>query len=491
MRPQVDSAAESRQAVAVLVLLTCVGLALRLISAGSGLWIDEIYSLVDSFRLPLREIVTTYRHDNHHPFYSALARVAILLFGESAWSVRLPSILFGTATIPMLYLLGRQVTTRREALFAAALLTVSYHHVWFSQNARGYVLLAWCTVAATWLLLRLLDERRWPIAAAYALVVGVGAYTHLTMVFIAAGQLPAAIIHVLRTSPPAERRRTAGAVMVAFGLAAVATLAFYAPSLAQLIDHFMSRPSQLVGVSTPGWALLETVRGMAAGFSAGSILLGSAVAGLGAVVVAVGLVSYARRRPTAFALFLLPGVAILGGALLARGTMYPRFFFALAGFGVLVAVRGVFVAGTWIGRHRPGDPALGERLGSAVLGFLILVSAWSLTLIYRHPKQDFLGAMAYLESHRKPGDAVAVTGVTDFAYREYLGRDWTAVSDSSALNALRHGRVVWVAWGLPRYLARTAPDVLALLEQACPEPVVFRGTVGGGDIRVCALEPMP
>jgi uncharacterized membrane protein len=42
------------------------------------------------------------------------------------------------ASIGALYLLGRAVAGPTEALFAAALMTVAYHHVWFSQNARGY-----------------------------------------------------------------------------------------------------------------------------------------------------------------------------------------------------------------------------------------------------------------------------------------------------------------------------------------------------------------
>ena len=231
---------------------------------------------------------------------------------------------------------------------------------------------------------------------------------------------------------------------------------------------------------------------MVAGFSAGSLLLGIAVGAVGAVVVTVGLFSYARRDPTAFALFVAPALVVLAGALMARGTLYPRFFFALAGFGVLITVRGVVGVSEWFGRRRPGHPGAGSQLSSAGLGVLILLSAWSLPLNYRYSKQDFLGAMAYIDSHRGGPDVVAVTGVTDFAYRDYLGRrDWVAVSDTAALEALRRGHTVWVAWSLPRYLARTAPDVLALLDQACPEPVVFRGTVGGGDIRVCALEPMP
>ena len=42
-----------------------------------------------------------------------------------------------------------------HTLAAAGLLTVSYHHVWFSQNARAYTALLFFTLIATTLCLRM------------------------------------------------------------------------------------------------------------------------------------------------------------------------------------------------------------------------------------------------------------------------------------------------------------------------------------------------
>ena len=50
-----------------VVALTLVALMLRLVGSNSGLWIDEIYSLVDFFRVPLGRMVTAFPRDNHHP----------------------------------------------------------------------------------------------------------------------------------------------------------------------------------------------------------------------------------------------------------------------------------------------------------------------------------------------------------------------------------------------------------------------------------------
>ncbi len=204
--PRAGDVREDGHPMAGLIGLTILALVLRLIGANNGLWTDEIFSLVDSFRLPFGELVRSYPGDTHHPLYSLLAHVSLTIFGESAWSIRLPSILVGTASVPLLYLLGREVADRREALFAAAVLAVSYHHVWFSQNARGYVILAACAMVGTWMLLRLLATGRPGFAAGYALVTALGAYTHLTMVFLAVGQAVAVAFHLVR-APAGENRR--------------------------------------------------------------------------------------------------------------------------------------------------------------------------------------------------------------------------------------------------------------------------------------------
>ena len=122
---------------AALIALMILTAALRVIGLDGGLWLDEIFTLVDSVWQPVAQIVTVFPGNNQHTFYSVLAHVSIQAFGEEAWSLRLPALLFGAATPPVLYLFAREFTGRTEALLAGLLLAVSYHHVWFSQNARG------------------------------------------------------------------------------------------------------------------------------------------------------------------------------------------------------------------------------------------------------------------------------------------------------------------------------------------------------------------
>ncbi len=70
-----------------------------------------------------------------------LIQAAVRIWGTSEWTARLIPALIGCASIPLLYFLLRRCMPRPGALMAAALLTTSLWHVYWSQNARFYSLL--------------------------------------------------------------------------------------------------------------------------------------------------------------------------------------------------------------------------------------------------------------------------------------------------------------------------------------------------------------
>src|SRR5262249_318850 len=150
------------------------------------LWLDEVLTLTHYARPALGMILTSFPDQNQHMLYSVLGHISLDCFGESAWALRLPAVLFGVASIWALYALGGRIASRTEALLAAAMMTVSYHHVWFSQNARGYTGLLFFTLLSTWLFVRGLRAGRWPLWGGYAVSVALGFWVHLTMLFVAA-----------------------------------------------------------------------------------------------------------------------------------------------------------------------------------------------------------------------------------------------------------------------------------------------------------------
>jgi mannosyltransferase len=82
------------------------------------------------------------------PLYYLLAWLWSHPFGVHEAGLRSLSALFGTATVPVAYLAGRELVGRRTGLVAAAIVAVEPLLVWYSQDARAYALLVLLSAAA-------------------------------------------------------------------------------------------------------------------------------------------------------------------------------------------------------------------------------------------------------------------------------------------------------------------------------------------------------
>ena len=152
----------------------------------------------------------------------------------------------------------------------------------------------------------------------------------------------AAALFIEIRSPNDLRRATSRLVMplAAIVLSAALTVACYAPMLGGVIDYYVHGSGKMKGLSTPGWALLETVRGLQLGFGSQAVLAA------GAFLIGCGLWDYWRENRMAFFLLVLPGLFTILGLAVVLGKMYPRYLFPLAGFAILIVVRGAMVLGS-------------------------------------------------------------------------------------------------------------------------------------------------
>ena len=127
----------------ILILLTITGLILRLWHIGNvSFWLDE--ALTDSFsHTSFLEIWHIGMGGDNPPTFYWIEHI-MLYFGSSETVLRLVPALSGTCTIPVFYLLGREFHNRETGLVAAALLTVSPFHIYYSQEARSFTLFLFC-----------------------------------------------------------------------------------------------------------------------------------------------------------------------------------------------------------------------------------------------------------------------------------------------------------------------------------------------------------
>jgi mannosyltransferase len=171
----------------ILLTLTVLGGFLRFYQIGSeGLWIDEAFSLWMA-QHPLGEMWRwVVRIDQHPPLYYALLRLWTHIWGESEASLRSLSALFGTATIPLIYLLGRRLLDERTGLLSALILAISPFHIRLAQEARMYTLLAFSASLALYALSRITISSTRPIwpRLLYISSTAAALWTHNTAIFL-------------------------------------------------------------------------------------------------------------------------------------------------------------------------------------------------------------------------------------------------------------------------------------------------------------------
>ena len=135
-----------------------LGAFLRLITLGrQSLWLDEGISFWIVNR-PLPDLLGELsRHPR--PLHFLVLHQMVALGGDE-WLLRLPSALAGIASIGLIYALGFELFDRRTGLLAALILAFSPFHIWYSQEARFYALLAFLGLAAGWFAVRALRRNQ-------------------------------------------------------------------------------------------------------------------------------------------------------------------------------------------------------------------------------------------------------------------------------------------------------------------------------------------
>lgn len=484
-----------------LIALMAVAAVLRAIALDQQLWYDEIMTLVQSVRQPLGQIFTNYTSQNQHVLYNVLARLAFISFGDHIWTLRLPAVLFGVAAMPALYFCARQWTSAREAWLACLLLTASYHHVWFSQNARGYTGLLLWTLLSTFFFIRGMGSPETKPWLWYGVTMALGLYTHLTMGFVTVGHFLVFLWIALGEKLPSPVRptgipsaRVAGKVrirspLLGFSFAGILTFLLYAPILLQVMQKTLG-PGVKTSVASewtnPLWTLLETMRGLSAGAGGDFGWVALPVAG---ALLAAGFVSYWRENRVAIALMIVPSVITAAAMLALSHNLWPRFFFSAMGFGFVLLMRGTMRAGNWASKMA-GRPAFGATIGSTLAALMILASAISVRSAWVYPKQDFAGAMQFVDERRNPDDPVLLAGLAVLPYTEYFKRDWKPADSRAQLDGARAaGKPVWVLTTFPVFLKSRHQDVWETLETDFTMVKAFRGTIGDGDVRVYRWAP--
>lgn len=183
MQPEPETPAERARAWGLLAAALSLGVALRANALGAlSLYYDELYATRIHGLSPRNVagvIARTAFYDQHPPLYYLSALAWTQLFGISEAAVRSLSVVAGALLIPAVYLLGRDLSSRRTGAWGALVTAVFPLLVYYAREARMYAQLALLATVSTWLLVRLArgDRKRW-LLPAWVIVSAATALTH-------------------------------------------------------------------------------------------------------------------------------------------------------------------------------------------------------------------------------------------------------------------------------------------------------------------------
>jgi uncharacterized membrane protein len=140
--------------------------------------LDEATSALTA-RMPVGEIFTKFLPgDFHPPLYYSVLKYWSFVFGFSEVSLRIPSIIFGTVTIYVTYLIAKKLFSQRTAFIASTLLATSGLAIYYSQEARMYGLAAMLVAIATYLFI----NKKWLYFSLSLVLIGMTDYVSLFIV---------------------------------------------------------------------------------------------------------------------------------------------------------------------------------------------------------------------------------------------------------------------------------------------------------------------
>src|SRR3972149_1734241 len=167
---------------AVLLLILLGVFALRFHALGNlphGIYHDEAYYGLDAVSVldGARPIFFT-ANNGREPLYIYMLSLSIAAFGRTPFGLRLASVMIGTLTIPVTFLVGRALFNRRVGLLAMTICAVTFWPVALSRvsfRAGALPLFLGLAVALGWLGI---PRRNVRVAIHGGIAFGLGFKTH-------------------------------------------------------------------------------------------------------------------------------------------------------------------------------------------------------------------------------------------------------------------------------------------------------------------------
>lgn len=394
--------------------LTVLAAAVRLPTlTRQSLWLDEAQTAFEVRRSFVGMLSVVANNELTPPLYYVLMWPWTRIAGSGELALRLPSALFGIASVPAAYVAGCAVRSRRVGVLAAAFVASGAFTVWFSQEARAYALFVLLAIASIPLFVRALERPdrahvvRWAAVAALALL------THYFAAFLVG-------VEALWLLGAGRGRRL---VLAATGFLLAIEVA--------LIPLAIHQANAFPPPAVSGFQLRSHVQDLVLGFATVGYPARHVWAAVGALaLLAAAFVAFgerADRRAALLALSLAAGTLVLPiGAELAGAGLYNYRHAMGAWFPLVLAL----AVGLGVRRFAP--------VGAVVAIFVCLASLALVARTARRPalqRDDWRGAFEVLGPATEPR-AIVTSWVYERFPVLYYDRSAEPLSGSTSVREL-------------------------------------------------------
>ena len=375
----------------ILAAITIAGAALRFATiAHQSYWYDEATTVRELHRSFGGLLSAVANQESTPPLYYVLAWVWVKVFGTGEAGLRSLSALAGVGLIPVTYLCARALVSKATGLLAAALTALSPFLIWYSQEARAYMLLALLCGLSFLFFIRALRQPSTRNLGWWAACSSLAVLTHFFAGFVVA---PEAIWLLL-----AVRSR-------AMVIAATVVGVIQAALIPLLVGD--------VGHPLLGWIkqfpLLVRIKQVPVAFGFGTLYLDGSltaqglVIGAGLIVVVAALVWFGADRAGRRG-------AVLAGTVLATAILVPLLL-AAVGHDYYVARN---LLGAWVALAvlvaiactAPRTLPLGVAFATLVIGAFVFAQV-KVSSDYNYQREDWSAVAAALGRPSGPRAIVA------------------------------------------------------------------------------------
>lgn len=374
-----------------IVLISLLGFSalLRFYNLGwNSLWLDEASTLAFASQSLTGIWESTAGGEFNPPLFYWFEH-GMLVFGESEFVLRFIPALLGTLTIPVVYFIGKEFQGQNVGVIAAALLTFSPFHIYYSQEARAYApMLFFFSLALHFYLKasRSNEIRSW---ALFGIFSAIAFWTH----FYVAVPIAILILHALVTS--AGRIRSDPGSAKNLGFAIIAFVVASLPLLIVAVSLFFARTSSAPAFGVQGLDVIYQTLYQISGFSDLILIIFTLLFLLGVIY------TWNRDRNGALLLIFMMALPLAASIILSsRMPMVPRYLIYLLPI-YFIGIASSYTALSTLVQDKRGV--------YVVIAIIFLISVPFFTTYYTTPqKNDWRGFSADLGAITEKDDIIVV-----------------------------------------------------------------------------------